>query len=73
MFAKKALLCLLIAGGLNMSAQAMTLTSPTVENGQSLQNAQIFNGWGCSGKNLSPRLKLERYPRRHQEFRRHHV
>ena len=62
MFAKKALLCLLIAGGLSMSAQAMTLTSPTVENGQSLQNAQSFNGWGCSGKNLSPALSWSDIP-----------
>lgn len=56
MFAKKALVCLLVAGGLSMSAQAMTLSSPTVENGQSLQKTQIFNAWGCSGKNISPAL-----------------
>ncbi|WCF12497.1 YbhB/YbcL family Raf kinase inhibitor-like protein [Edwardsiella piscicida] len=62
MFTKKALACLLVAGGLSLSAQAMTLSSPTVDNGKSLQNVQIFNGWGCTGQNKSPALAWSDVP-----------
>nr|WP_302982116.1 YbhB/YbcL family Raf kinase inhibitor-like protein [Plesiomonas shigelloides] len=68
MFTKKAIACLMVAGGLSMSAQAMDLSSPTVENGKTLQNAQIFNGWGCTGKNESPALKWSDIPQGTKSF-----
>ncbi|EFK06637.1 Raf-like protein [delta proteobacterium NaphS2] len=34
-----------------------TLTSPTIKPGAFLTNDQVFNGFGCSGKNQSPALK----------------
>jgi len=34
-----------------------TLTSPTIKSGAFLPEEQVFNGFGCSGKNLSPALK----------------
>ncbi|WP_037468790.1 YbhB/YbcL family Raf kinase inhibitor-like protein [Shewanella marina] len=33
-----------------------TLSSPSVTNGQSFSNEQLFNQWGCTGKNISPEL-----------------
>ncbi|PVU64801.1 YbhB/YbcL family Raf kinase inhibitor-like protein [Plesiomonas shigelloides] len=63
MFAKKIVPIALLLGGLfSLNAQAMELSSPTVENGKTLQNAQIFNGWGCTGKNESPALKWSDIP-----------
>lgn len=38
-------------------AQDFTLTSPTIKPQASLTEEQVFNGFGCSGKNLSPALK----------------
>jgi Raf kinase inhibitor-like YbhB/YbcL family protein len=33
-----------------------TLASPTIEPGAFLSEAQVFNGFGCTGKNQSPAL-----------------
>jgi Raf kinase inhibitor-like YbhB/YbcL family protein len=37
-------------------AAGFTLSSPTVKPGSTLTDAQVFNGFGCSGKNVSPAL-----------------
>lgn len=46
------------------SAQAagFTLSSPTIKPGAMLTEAQVFNGFGCSGKNVSPALKWSGAP-----------
>jgi Raf kinase inhibitor-like YbhB/YbcL family protein len=46
------------------SAQAagFTLASPTIKPGSMLTEAQVFNGFGCSGKNISPALKWSGAP-----------
>jgi hypothetical protein len=46
MFKAEIVAGLIALGGFSLGAQAMTLISPTIENGKSLQNAQIYNGWG---------------------------
>ena len=38
-------------------AGGFTLTSPTIKPGAFLSEEQVFNGFGCSGKNASPALK----------------
>ena len=38
-------------------ADDFTLTSPTIKPGASLSEEQVFNGFGCSGKNQSPPLQ----------------
>jgi Raf kinase inhibitor-like YbhB/YbcL family protein len=39
------------------AAQAkMKLTSAEVKNGATIQNEQVFNGFGCTGGNMSPSL-----------------
>lgn len=37
-------------------AGEFTLVSPTIKPGSVLTDAQVFNGFGCSGKNQSPAL-----------------
>ena len=44
------------------SAAGFTLTSPTIKPGATLADAQVFNGFGCSGKNVSPELKWSGAP-----------
>ncbi|MGF1726389.1 YbhB/YbcL family Raf kinase inhibitor-like protein [Photobacterium nomapromontoriensis] len=44
------------------SKKTMTLTSPSVTNGESLTKDQVFNNWGCTGKNISPELTWSNVP-----------
>jgi len=46
-----------MACALSSHAAGFTLTSPTVKPNSMLTEAQVFNGFGCSGKNVSPALK----------------
>ena len=54
-------LALLVTAGLAHSA-GFTLSSPTIKPGSTLTQAQVFNGFGCSGKNISPELKWSGAP-----------
>ncbi|HYP71232.1 MAG TPA: YbhB/YbcL family Raf kinase inhibitor-like protein [Variovorax sp.] len=38
-------------------AAGFSLASPTIKPGSTLTDAQVFNGFGCTGKNVSPALK----------------
>lgn len=40
-----------------VNAGTITLTNPTIKSGAFLTEEQVFNGFGCSGKNQSPALK----------------
>jgi hypothetical protein len=44
-------------------AAAFKLESPTVKPGATLTDAQVFNGFGCSGKNVSPALEWSGAPK----------
>jgi len=48
-------LALLGAAGLAHGA-GFTLSSPTIKPGSTLTQAQVFNGFGCNGQNVSPAL-----------------
>jgi Raf kinase inhibitor-like YbhB/YbcL family protein len=54
---------LLAAGSLSgaMSA-AFSIDSPTIKPGGALSSAQVFNGMGCTGKNISPALQWKNAP-----------
>ena len=39
-----------------LAAGEFTLTSPDVKPGATLTDQQVFNGFGCSGANVSPQL-----------------
>lgn len=43
-------------------ADKFTLTSPTIKEGQTLSLDQVFNNFGCTGKNLSPALAWSHAP-----------
>jgi Raf kinase inhibitor-like YbhB/YbcL family protein len=44
------------------AAADFKLTSPTIKPGSMLTEAQVFNGFGCTGKNVSPALKWSGAP-----------
>ena len=52
----------LAVGGLAHGA-GFKLESPTVKPGAMLTDAHVFNGFGCSGKNVSPALKWSGAPK----------
>ncbi len=47
---------------LGVSAGDFTLTSPTIEAGGRLTSSQVFDGFGCTGKNISPALDWQGAP-----------
>lgn len=44
------------------------LSSPTLKEGQTLPNAQVFNEWGYPGQNQSPELRWSGAPEGTQSF-----
>ena len=62
---------LMIAGLLMVKvaiADSFILTSPQIEEGGHIANEQVFNGFGCQGKNISPALQWEAAPADTQSF-----
>ena len=49
-----AVLGLSVLGAGTAQAQSMTLTSPDIKEGATIANEQVFNGFGCTGANISP-------------------
>src|SRR5688572_16491442 len=39
-----------------------TVTSPHISEGGTMKDEQVFNGFGCSGKNVSPELNWKGAP-----------
>ena len=46
----------LLTSAFGALAAGFTLSSATIKPGSMLGDAQVFNGFGCSGKNVSPAL-----------------
>lgn len=59
---KTALALLLAASSLAAQADGFTLASPTIKPGSTLTQEQVFSGFGCTGKNVSPALKWSGAP-----------
>jgi hypothetical protein len=49
-------------------AGGFTLTSPTIKPGSFLTAEQVYNGFGCTGQNLSPALKWRSVPKGTKSF-----
>ncbi|WP_177420691.1 YbhB/YbcL family Raf kinase inhibitor-like protein [endosymbiont of Lamellibrachia barhami] len=47
---------LLLLASAALAEQSFQLTSPDIKTGVMLDNAQVFNGFGCNGDNISPQL-----------------
>ena len=52
----------LVTAGTCASAATFTLSSPTIKPNSTLSDAQVFNSFGCAGKNISPALKWSGAP-----------
>ncbi|CAM3961939.1 putative kinase inhibitor [Vibrio aerogenes CECT 7868] len=61
---------LLFTGLLTVSAgiHALELSSPDIQEGEHLSSSLFFNGFGCSGKNISPRLSWRDIPAETKSF-----
>lgn len=57
--------CLVAAA---VHAEEFTLTSPTIQPDSFLTEEQVFNGFGCSGKNQSPALTWTAPPKDTKSF-----
>jgi Raf kinase inhibitor-like YbhB/YbcL family protein len=58
-----ALAAAMSSGALGTATAAdFKLMSPTVKPGSMLSDAQVFNGFGCTGKNISPALEWSGAP-----------
>ncbi|HET8577773.1 MAG TPA: YbhB/YbcL family Raf kinase inhibitor-like protein [Methylomirabilota bacterium] len=49
-------------------AQQFKLSSPDIKPGGSIAEEQVFNGFGCSGKNISPALQWSGAPKGTKSF-----
>ena len=58
---------LLGAAGAAQSA-GFSLSSPSIKPGSTLTEAQVFKGFGCEGKNISPALKWSGAPKDTRSF-----
>ena len=66
-----ALLVVMFAALSSAGAQGstkFTLTSSDVHEGQKLTSAQVFNGMGCTGSNLSPALEWHGAPAKTKSY-----
>ena len=61
-FRKLAAATALLAASLGAQAAGFPLSSPTIKPNSKLTEAQVFNGFGCTGKNISPALKWSGAP-----------
>ena len=52
----------LTSANANANAASFTLSSPTIKPNSTLGSNQVFNGFGCTGKNISPALKWSNGP-----------
>ena len=50
------------------NAAGFTLSSPTIKPNSTLSLDQVFNGFGCTGKNISPALKWSGAPKDTKSF-----
>ena len=62
-------LCILFCGyATAANADRFTLSSQTIKPNSVLGQNQVFNGFGCSGKNISPALKWNGAPKETKSF-----
>ncbi len=59
---------MLLAGAASASAAQMTLSSPDIKPGARIADEQVANGFGCSGKNISPALSWSGAPKGTKSF-----
>ena len=53
---------------LGLSTQALTIGSNDIAAGKTISNEYVFNGMGCSGKNISPEVHWADAPKETKSF-----
>ncbi|MGE4130694.1 MAG: YbhB/YbcL family Raf kinase inhibitor-like protein [Bdellovibrionales bacterium] len=53
---------------LNAQAKSFKLTSPDLKPGGVMGEAQVFNSFGCTGQNISPKLEWKNPPKDTKSF-----
>src|SRR3989304_6280764 len=61
-------LALSLMGGGPAGAKGMKLTSKEIKAGGTIKDEQVFNGFGCSGGNVSPALSWSDAPAKTKSF-----
>ena len=61
-FASAMLALSLMAAGSASAQGKMTVSSPDIKPGAMISMDQVFNGFGCTGKNISPEIKWSGVP-----------
>jgi len=51
-----------LSAGMSLGVHALELSSTDIANGKTLSNAQVYQGFGCSGGNVSPALSWSDVP-----------
>ena len=67
---RKSLIAASLAGFLAATtyASALSLTSTDIKPGAKIADEQVFNGFGCTGKNISPALNWSGAPKNTKSF-----
>lgn len=58
----KAVLIFVCAFWFSQAQAEFSLTSPDIKPGATINDEQVFNGFGCAGKNISPEIKWSDAP-----------
>lgn len=67
-FKKVIYFAVLAMGSIASNVQALSLSSTDIVEGKTLGNAQVFNGFGCEGENISPALSWSDIPEGTKSF-----
>lgn len=62
------IIAMVVIWGLSSWGWALELSSRDIQQGVMLKSAQVFNGFGCEGKNYSPELHWRDAPKGTQSF-----
>ncbi|UBM42412.1 kinase inhibitor [Hafnia paralvei] len=58
----------LLTSSLSVFAEGLTLHSSDIQQGKSLQQSQVYQGFGCNGGNTSPQLSWVNAPKGTKSF-----
>jgi len=59
---------MLLAGAASAGAAQLSITSPDIKPGARIADEQVANGFGCTGKNISPALSWSGAPKGTKSF-----
>lgn len=59
---------LVLFSGSTFAGNIFTLSSPKIKEGDKMSMDQVFSGFGCTGKNISPELEWKNAPEKTKSF-----